>query len=141
MFIYLFMIAKLDLSLNSQFRVWHQKTNQWLTRDQVQVHQVELTSEVKERSRKEKLRDLKHYLWQDQRFAHVAQPAGSIRPGRPREKILEEFWTMIYSGLLCDDPDLLCARGRAPTDCLHLLDEVEEDHRPAYRELRLGYGL
>jgi hypothetical protein len=50
--------------------------------------------------------------------------------------MVEEFRTPIYNGFRRDEPDILRARGWAPTDYLRLLDEVKVDNKPTHRGLQ-----
>jgi hypothetical protein len=82
----------------------------------MKIQEVELTSKVKERARQERLRDLEHYLGQEQRFDRVAKRAGSLKPGRHRDLFIKEFWALTYEGLRRDDSDILRLRGWALSD-------------------------
>jgi hypothetical protein len=105
-----------------RFKVHQQSVNHWLI--QIETPQVEFSTEIRKREPTKQLEDLEHYLTLAGRFSGLLFETKSTRPGRQRNKILELFWTRVYSGNYVGEMDALKARGFALNDFLSIFDEL-----------------
>jgi hypothetical protein len=106
--------------------VHRQNANCWLIREQLKTPQCESKFNIKRRQQKERLRDVKHYLNQEWRFAPILHQVQHMSPGRALDKAIEIFWISVYNGYYHPDHDVLQQRGWALAECLCLRDEIEE---------------
>jgi hypothetical protein len=108
------------------FQVREQRPNQWLVRGRLEITQYESKFNMRRQEQKDCLRDLKHYLNQEWRFAAFLHDFPHMGPGRTRDKAIEIFWISVYNGSYHPDYDMLERRCWALAESLCLRDEVED---------------
>jgi hypothetical protein len=73
---------------------------------------------TKHQERLQKLRDCKHFLYQDRRFQEVTRLVETVEPGPERVKVIDDFWKDPW-----EEREMLRIRGKVLAEHIGLLEE------------------
>jgi hypothetical protein len=104
--------------------VHQQLANQWLIRLQPEIVPSGSLFEIKKK--KERLKDLRHYLNQNWRSANAVLQVRDLGPGLARDQVIKDFWISCYNGSFYMDHEELQRRGWVLAEFLALRDQYEE---------------